>query len=313
MQRIGCTLGRVLLAFALYCILGVAHAGPQVLVVLSESGGAHREAVEAMRAALQELGANLALRSVGVEEYRQATALQGEADILVAVGARAMDAVAQANKPTLNILVPQQSFELTRTRAKLDPREFSAIYLDQPLVRHFRLVKQLLPGRNRVGVLLGPNTLERIKSLQQVAHEQQLVLDTEEVASKDDIFPALKRLLTNDQVLLALPDPLVFNRNTAQSVLLTSYRAQTPLIAYSKAYVQAGALAAVFSTPTQIGQQAAEILLRATQSKNLALPAPQHPKYFSVSVNYQVGRSLGLALEDETTLLERIKAGTERE
>ena len=313
MQRTGCTLGRVLLAFALYCVLGLAHAGPQVLVVLSESGGAHREAAEAMRAALQEQGAGIVLRSTSVEDLHSATAQSGEADMLVAVGARAMDAVAQSNKPTLNILVPQQSFELARARAKLDPSEFSAIYLDQPLARHLRLIKQLLPGRGRVCVLLGPNTLERIKSLQQAAREQQLALDTEPVASQEDIFPALKRLLANTQVLLALPDPLVFNRDTAQSILLTSYRAQTPLIAYSKAYVQAGALAAVFSTPTQIGQQAAEILLRAGQTKSLALPAPQYPKYFSVSVNYQVGRSLSLVLENEATLLERIKAGAERE
>jgi DNA-binding LacI/PurR family transcriptional regulator len=293
--------------------MGLAYAGPQVLAVLSESGGAHREAVEAMRVALQAQGADLTLRSVGVEEYRRATALQGETDILVAVGARAMEALAQAGKPTLNILVSRQNFELLRTRAKSDPREFTAIYLDQPLARHFRLVKQLLPGRNRVGVLLGPATQERIKPLQQAAREQQLALDSEPVASQEEIIPALKRLLENDQVLLALPDPLVFNRDTAQSILLTSYRTQTPLIAYSKAYVQAGALAAVFSTPAQIGQQAAEILLRAAQGKHLALPAPQHPKYFSVSVNYQVGRSLGLVLEDEATLLERIKAGAERE
>jgi len=49
------------------------------------------------------------------------------------------------------------------------------------------------------------------------------------------------------------------------------------------------------------------------QAKTLALPPPQYPKYFSVGVNYQVARSLGLAIEDEAALLQRIKAGTERE
>jgi len=305
-------LTRVLLAFVLHCVIGLAYAGPQVLAVLSESGGAHREAVDAMRTVLQAQGADMTLRSVGVDEYRRA-AFHDEADILVAVGARAMEAIAQADKPSLNILVPRQSYESLRIRAKREPRAFSAIYLDQPLARHFRLVKQLLPGRGRVGVLLGPATLERLKPLQQAAREQQLALNAESVASQEEIVPALKRLLASDQVLLALPDPLVYNRDTAQSILLTSYRSQTPLIAYSKAYVQAGALAAVFSTPTQIGQQAAEILLRLEQTKGRALPAPQHPKYFSLSVNYQVGRSLGLVLEDEAALLERIKAGSERE
>lgn len=302
---------RALLTFALFCVVGTACAAPQVLVVMSENSGAHAEAAEAMLSSLQSSG--LSLRKVGVEEYLGSTVLRDEADIQVAVGGRAMDALAQADKPTLCILVPRQSFDSARARAKPDPRTFSAIYLDQPLARQMRLIKQMLPGRSRIGVLLGPNSLQRDKTLQQAARDVQLGLGTEVVAHQEEIIPALKRLMANDQVLLALPDPLIFNRGTAQSILLTSYRAQIPLIAYSKAYVQAGALAAVFSTPRQIGQQAAEILLRASQGKQLALPEPQYPKYFSVSVNYQVGRSLGLQLEDEATLLERIKAGSERE
>lgn len=304
-------MARALLALALSCVIGIAGAAPQVLVVMSESGGAHAEAADAMFASLQSSG--LSLRKVGVDEYLGSTVIQDDADILVAVGGRAMDALAQADQPTLSILVPRQSFDSARARAKPDSRALSAIYLDQPLARQMRLIKQMLPGRSRVGVLLGPNSLQRAKALQQAARDVQLGVGTELVAHQEEIIPALKRLMVDAQVLLALPDPSIFNRSTAQSILLTSYRAQIPLIAYSKAYVQAGALAAVFSTPRQIGQQAAEILLRASQGKQLALPEPQYPKYFSISVNYQVGRSLGLQLEDEATLLERVKAGSERE
>ena len=296
--------------------MGFAHAAPQVLVVLSESGGAYREATETLRSVLREQGGANTLSTVQVDEL--SNNVLAEADILVAVGVRAMEALAQesivaGNRPTLNILVPRQNFESLRARLKLDTKMFTAIYLDQPLSRHLRLIKQILPSRSRVGVVLSVATPERIKILQQAAREQQLGLEIEQVSSQEEIIPALKRLLVNDKVLLALPDPLVFNKNTAQSILLTSYRAQTPLIAYSKTYVQAGALAAVFSTPTQIGQQAAEVLTRALQSKNFLLPTAQYPKYFSVTVNYQVGRSMGFDLDDEATLLDRVKTGAERE
>lgn len=293
--------------------MGLACATPQVLVVLSEDGAAYHEAAEAMRGYLHAQGVAVALRTVRLAEMDNAIALQSQADILVAVGTRAMQALARDVRPTLNILVPRQNFELVRPPNKLDPRLFSAIYLDQPIARRLRLIKQLLPGRRRVGVLLGPTTPDRIKSLQQSAREQQLALDVAQVSSQDEIIPALNQLLANSQALLALPDPLIYNQNTAQSILLTSYRAQIPLIAYSNAYVQAGALAAVFSTPSQIGQQAAEMLMRTLQTKNFALPAPQYPKYFSVSVNYQVARSLGFVLEDEATLLDQMKVGAERE
>ncbi len=293
--------------------MGLAYAGPQVLVVLSEDGVAYHEAAEAMRGYFQGHDATVSLRAIRAVDLDNSAAAQAQADILVAVGVRAMQDLAMDARPTLNILVPQQNFELVRPPSKRDSRLFSAIYLDQPIARRLRLIQQLLPGRQHIGVLLGPTTLDRSKPLQKSAREQQLALEVAQVSSQEEIIPSLNQLLANSQVLLALPDPLIYNQNTAQSILLTSYRAQTPLIAYSKAYVQAGALAAVFSTPAQIGRQAAEMVMRALQTKNFVLPAPQYPKYFSVDVNYQVARSLGFVLKDEATLLNQMQAGAERE
>ena len=106
---------------------------------------------------------------------------------------------------------------------------------------------------------------------------------------------------------------MVVSRDTAQSLLLTTYRANIPVIAFSHAYVRAGALAAVYSTPEQIGQQTGEAILRLNQSGSWNLPKPQYPKYFSVSVNSQVARSLGLEIESEQVLVEKLKSSMERE
>lgn len=303
-----------MLALLLCGVMDVAYSYTSVLLVLSENGGAYREAAETMRAYLTGQGDFSDVRTIHVGELAAARANLAEQAVIVAIGTYAMEQAAlDSRAPVLNILVPRQNYEATRLRAKLDARQFSAVYLDQPLSRQLRLIKTALPNRDTVGVLLGPFTNDRLKLLQQLVREQKMTVKAESVSAEDEIVPALKRLLPNAEVLLALPDPLVFNKNTAQSLLLTSYRAQVPLIAYSKSYVGAGALAAVYSTPTQIGQHAAELIGRQGSTKPSSLPAAQYPKYFSVSVNYQVARSLGLAIEDEATLLERIKASSERE
>lgn len=303
-----------MLALLLCGVMDVAYSYTSVLLVLSENGGAYREAAETMRAYLTGQGDFSDVRTIHVDELAAARANLAEQAVIVAIGTYAMEQAAlDSRAPVLNILVPRQNYEATRLRAKLDARQFSAVYLDQPLSRQLRLIKTALPNRDTVGVLLGPFTNDRLKLLQQLVREQKMTVKAESVSAEDEIVPALKRLLPNAEVLLALPDPLVFNKNTAQSLLLTSYRAQVPLIAYSKSYVGAGALAAVYSTPTQIGQHAAELIGRQGSTKPSSLPAAQYPKYFSVSVNYQVARSLGLAIEDEATLLERIKASSERE
>jgi ABC-type uncharacterized transport system substrate-binding protein len=104
-----------------------------------------------------------------------------------------------------------------------------------------------------------------------------------------------------------LPDPLVFNKGTVQSLLLTTYRYQDPVIGFSQAYVKAGALAAVYSSPEQIGRQTGEALVRVLAGRALLLPLPEYPKYFSVSVNYQVARSLGLSVGDEALIYQKLK------
>lgn len=292
---------------------GTAAAGSElrILVVLSETSAPYIELAQALRANLEESGLAKNMQTV------QASAFAGiqhaPADLLVTVGVKAAETVVASDlsAPTLYVLIPRQSVEdLPHTAKK---RNVSAIYLDQPVGRQFSLIKAALPARDQVGVLLGPSSQGRLRELQGGARENHIKLRVGQVNSEEQLLPVLKMVLADSDVLLAVPDPLVFNRDTAQNVLLTSYRARAPIFAFSKSYVTAGALAAVYSTPAQIGQQAGEMIRHYVQRGGGALPPSQYPKYFSVSVNYQVARSLGLALDDEAMLLGKIEEHTERE
>jgi ABC-type uncharacterized transport system substrate-binding protein len=76
---------------------------------------------------------------------------------------------------------------------------------------------------------------------------------------------------------------------------LTTYRARIPLVAFSPAYVKAGAVLAVYSTPAQVARRAVE-MLRQWQSGR-GLPSPQNPREFEVVVNERVAASLGLWID----------------
>ena len=115
--------------------------------------------------------------------------------------------------------------------------------------------------------------------------------------------PGLRSASTD--ALMAIPDPSIYNRETAQPILFTSYRNLKPVFGYSQSYVRAGALAAVFSNSKQLAKQAVEIAIKSQQPPNL-LPPPQSPAYFSVMVNYQVARSLNISVMDEDVLYKKI-------
>ena len=117
------------------------------------------------------------------------------------------------------------------------------------------------------------------------------------------LFSALQSVLEVSDVLLAQADPLVFNSNSIQNILLTTIRANVPLVAFSPAYERAGALLALYSTPAQAGRQAAHWVLEVLATR--ALPAQAlEPDDFEISVNAQVARVFGLSPDASSLRLE---------
>lgn len=295
------------LILAMLCLPCTAAALDGVTVVLSEEGGAYVQVADKLRAVLFQSGGapRLPVKVIGLQEGGSLRADPGQ--LLVAVGTGAMEALAKKNlpQPVLSVLVPRAAFEKTaRQSGRLGDRNFSAITLDQPWTRQFSLIRHALPGRTKVGILLAPGSTELASELGAAAKAAGLVAIIETVDGDADLLPVLKRLLGESDVLLAVPDPLIYNRNTIQSILLTTYRHQVPLLGFSPSYVKAGAIAAVFSVPEQIGQQAAEMIQALAAERRL--PRPQPPRYFSVGVNAQVARSLGIGLDDEVSLTNKL-------
>ena len=69
--------------------------------------------------------------------------------------------------------------------------------------------------------------------------------------------------------------------------------------------MRAGALAAVFSTPRQIGLEAGQLIRQYQRTGNL--PPPRYARNFSVAVNRQIAETLGLAVADEAALVQRLQ------
>lgn len=292
-------------------------AEERVAVLLSEGGGFHREFVDSLQRALDDpsISRPSLIELTDLPERADDPRLGG-ASLLVAVGVRAMRAAAERSDlpPTLNVLVPRSSYErVLAESARRRPRtQFSAIYLDQPLSRQLALIRKLFPGKPRVGVLLGPESSAFLPRLRAEEARGGPGVVSEKVLSELEIIPALARVLRDADLLLALPDSVVFTRDSARPILLTAYRHGKPLLGFSQAYVNAGALAAVFSTPAQIARQTAEIL-DSSLARRSVLPAASYPRYFSVSVNRAVARGLAIEAPADEALRAALAVGPDGE
>jgi putative ABC transport system substrate-binding protein len=228
--------------------------------------------------------------------------LDHEGELVIAVGVRALQAASKLKATTLvlGVFTPLPTFNALLDDHKRDLGNFSAILLDQPYARQMALMRIVLPDSKNVGLLLGPNSGKFAELLKEAGEKSNFHIDDELVQQEADLIPKLKKVLEHNDALLAIPDPLIYSRETAHPILLTSYRHQKPVFGYSQSYVRAGALAAVYSSVKQLARQAVEIAL-AQHSAGL-LPPPQAPRYFSVTMNAQVARSLNIPLIDDETL-----------
>lgn len=277
-----------------------ARATTSVVIVSSERSAAYMAAADALLAELERTGV-VRQSVVQVTSAEFSAAAPAVPKLFVALGAEAARVLAKAElrAPVLCALLPRASFEqallLSGRKAS---SQFAGLYLDQPWSRQLDLIRLALPGARRLGVLWGPESQAQAPALWALAQTRGLELVEASVGPHEQLFPSLRSVLENADVLLAVADPQIYNSGTIQNLLLASLRARVPLVAFSPAYVRAGALLALHVTPAQIGVQAAELARAVLQGR--ALPsAPIFSRDFSVAVNEHVARSLGLTLDDQ--------------
>ena len=305
-----------------FCIaqfaLAPGAAAQNIAIVISEDTPTYRNVADTVRRLVtQQAPPTLNLFTLPAERL-----LVGERDILnadfysmaIAVGARAAGILAElrVKPPVLNTLIPRALYERLPRQDK--PGQCSAIYLEQPLSRHLDLARLVLPGKTRLGFVHGEQSAYYWAELERQAKPKEFTLVAEMIERSSDLGPTLQRIFSQADFLLVLPDAELFNRATIPKMLLSSYHSQRPVIAFSAALVKSGALAAIFTSPENLARHIAEVVLKLQSDRNFALPPPQYPIYWNVSVNRQVASSLGLSIASDRELhakLSRI-AGDDR-
>ena len=286
----------VVLAFLFFYLSPVQAEPLRVTVVLSDEGGVYQEFSDLLRVKMPV--ARFALNTVNIDQT-----LSGS-DLYIAVGMKAADALASRDIPVLSVLVPKAGYDklLHGTVQRTVPR--SAIFLDQPIERQIEFLLTALPSTRDVGILYSKPPPE-LPNFRRLLAEKKLRLHDISVGGAQSLNDALESILSESDVLFVLADAGVYNAATIRNILLTSYRKQIPLVGISQAYVKAGALCAIYSTPDQIATQAAEAVRQFSETGKL--PPDHYPKEFEVSVNLQVARSLDVPIKDAGRLRDEIR------
>lgn len=197
--------------------------------------------------------------------------------------------------PNLPAVHPPTLFVLPQPSTRELQKQDSALYWTPSLAAQLALIRAMLPATNRVGMLVSNNNEDAswLRVFKQYAAEQSIDVRFQTV-DKARIARQVSELAASTDVLLAQPDIEIYNRDTIRFILLAAYRQNKVLVGPSPAFINAGALATLYAPTSVIAEEVAQKIRYF--HKNNKLPPTSRVKNFSVSLNPQVAKSLGLAV-----------------
>lgn len=282
----------------LFCVS--ATASDSVLLVHDGKNELASQIIQSLTQQLSKESVHIDILDIASQPLPENPTLQNYSTVIT-LGNQATEASLKKNPHVslLSLLVSRQSWSQLKYPENGHSR--SVILLDQPVDRQLHFIRALFGDNNSIGILLGPYSSSLEKELIDSARHLNQKLAIKTIENDDELIPSLSNLTEKSDVLLAIPDAIVYNKRSIQGILLLTYRNKTPVIGFSQAYSRAGAVASLFSSADNIAQHTAEIIRDKSATSRI-----YYPKYYSINFNQQVARTLGITPLNEKELIERL-------
>lgn len=164
----------------------------------------------------------------------------------------------------------------------------------------FDWMRRILPGVKSVGVLYGAGeNRAKVDDARALASRYGLRLIAREVRAPRELPAALESLVNRVDALWGIPDSVVLTPETAQNILLFSFRNQIPFIGLSAAWVRAGALYSLDCDYFDMGLQSGELALRLLREPGARSGAFVPPRKAVYSLNLKAARHMKLQMPQD--------------
>ncbi len=283
--------------YVLFGLLAAPLAGgetraPAAIVVIASLGvEAHRSAIEGIQAALAPASVEVRILDVSQASGTTGPGLSATgARVIIALGSEATRVVEseQLKIPTVYAMILRRS-----PSREPQARAPVTIPLDVSLPDVVARLKELFPGKTRLGIILNPAS-GGMSAEQLEARGQQLGFTVHVVpcAGAGQLLAAVASLKHQADFVWCLPDGALFNSVTIKPLVLLSLENRLPLIGFSESFARAGAAIGIYADFREVGVEAGETARQVLDGQN-ARPG-DGPRRLKVALNQSVLRLFGL-------------------
>ena len=170
------------------------------------------------------------------------------------------------------------------------------------LARRIALIRQLLPGARKVGVIYNPadaKSVSRAKELQEQLTANGMVMIEAAAQRPADVGSAARSLISRVDVFYSLGDANV--QKSYSALIKVANDAKVPLFGNDAENVRQGAVAALMVSDRDLGTQAGRMVARILRGAKSTAVAPEFAIRPQLYVNASAAQKQGVGLT-ETTL-----------
>lgn len=216
-------------------------------------------------------------------------------DAVLVIG---MDALKHAqlikNIPVIYAMVPQSQ------PASPEQKNISGVSMYISPDKYFSAMMDVFPNARRIGVVYDPHFNDAfVKEALRIAQARGVELVLRTLSRSSDAPGLIAGMKDRIDVFLMLPDPTVVRPEVVNYLLLFSFQHNVPVFAFSKKYLEMGALAGLNIIPFDIGVQAGEIAKRQQAERVLHDPIRVHARKTVIMINRKIANKLGIKISDE--------------
>jgi putative tryptophan/tyrosine transport system substrate-binding protein len=168
-----------------------------------------------------------------------------------------------------------------------------------PLEKHLDLIKRVVPGAKRVGVIYSPgeaNSVAIVESLKKTVSAAGMTLVEASAARTVDVASAAQSLVGKVDVIYAPTDNNVMS--AFEGIVKVAQQAKIPVVAADTDAVKRGAVAALGLNYYDIGHQTGKIVVSILKGQAPGTIASQTSNNFELHVNPAAAEKQGVKLSE---------------
>jgi putative tryptophan/tyrosine transport system substrate-binding protein len=290
-----------LLTWVSYQPVSAGASAPRVAIVIGQDSPLYAEVVEGFRAYLTGVGV-----AAKIDVYNLKGNSENAQDVLgklkddrprmfFTIGPLATQTVLAESGEVPVIASLTGHLDNLRKKGNL-----TGVGLEFSLETQFEVMRRIVPDLANIGVLFSPKeNREMVDLAWSIANKLGMTLVPKPIEAPRQIPDALDSLANNVDLLWGVTDQGVLTPQTAEPILLFSFRNTIPFAGLSASWVKAGSLYALERDYGDIGSQCGEVAVKVLNNQPPRTIPVAYPRKVLYAINLKTARHMKMELSQK--------------